>query len=140
MKNMKSYNPTSLKSAPHDSAKALVKGEAPFIDDRIPAKDEVIVGLYLSPLAHGKIQKIDLTQALLVEGICGIWSGKDFSHNSWGPIFSDQPLLPTEEVNYIGEPLLIIAAENKLALDTARDKIKIKFSSLPSIFSIDEAI
>ena len=47
------------KQLPHDSAFGHVTGEALFVDDITPAKNELIVDFISSPVAHGKINNLN---------------------------------------------------------------------------------
>ncbi len=124
---------------PHDSARTHVTGESEYIDDRPALADELQVGIVYSPHAHAQIKRIDVTDALDIAGVVGIYRAADFHHNRWGTIFQDQPLLAEELVQFVGEPVLIIAAESKLALERARRAVRIKYKKFPAILSIGEA-
>lgn len=137
---MKTYDPSKTPAAPHDTARALVKGEAPFIDDRPHTQGEVLVGLFLSSKAHARIKKTQIKEALAMPGILGIWGGDDLAHNIWGSIIHDQPLLANRLVSYLGEPIFLIAGLSKAEIEAAKAKIIVEYQELPAIFSIEEAI
>lgn len=126
-------------SLPHDSAKGHVSGESEFIDDRPLLKGEVHVGILYSPVAHGILKNIDLKKASALPGIVGLFTAKDFVHNTWGPIVQDQPLLAYDKILYLGEPLVVIAAEDTKTLALAKSVIHLEIEELPPILSIDEA-
>jgi len=128
------------KSLPHDSAWTHVTGKSEFIDDRPRLRNELVVGLVYSDRAHAKLKKIDFSQALRCEGIEGVFSASDFSHNIWGTIFQDQPLLADQRVHYVGEVILVIAAQTQTQIDAAKRKIKIEYEDLSPILSIQQAI
>jgi len=123
-----------------DHAHQHVQGKSEYIDDRKPLVDEVQVGLFYSKYAKAKIKSYDLSEALLVSGVLGIYSYKDLSHNLWGTIFQDQPLLAESEVRYAGEAIFIVAAESLSSVNQALKKIKISYDKLDPILSIDEAV
>ncbi len=127
-------------SLPHDAAHTHVTGESEYIDDRPLQKGELHVGVFYSSEGHARIKKLDLSAALAYPGVVAIYTARDLHHNRWGTIFQDQPLLAEEEVQFAGEPIAIIAAQEKWALYEARKKIKIQYELLPPILSIGEAI
>jgi xanthine dehydrogenase large subunit len=124
---------------PQDSSASHLRGESEFIDDRARRDDECLVGLLTSPVAHGKIVKLDVSQALRVPGIYGIFTAKDVPHNRWGTIFQDQPLIASEKVNYVGEVIAVIAGASLRAILQAKEAITLQISSLPALLSIEAA-
>ncbi len=128
------------KNTPHDSAHLHVSGAAEYVDDRPMAKDEVHVDVFFSSVAKAKIKSIDLSQALKVPGVIDIYTSKDLHHNLWGSILQDQPFIASDRVNFVGEPICIIAAENKSVFHEAKRKIKVEFAVEKPVFQIEEAI
>jgi len=129
------------KDIPHDSAKTHVTGESVFIDDLPLAKNELQVDFFGSPVAHGKILSLDLSAAEKIEGIAGLFTYKDLDgSNQFGPIIQDEHLLAEHSVHFVGEPIVIIAGENKQAIEKAKKAIRIEIEELRPIFTINEAI
>jgi xanthine dehydrogenase large subunit len=127
------------KTRPHDSAVDHVQGLSEFIDDRPRLSNEVSVGIVLSEKAHARILSIDLSEVYKLEGVYAVYSADDFAHNIWGTIFQDQPLLAKDKVNFVGEAILIVAAQSQDIVDKAKRLVKIKYEELPPILSIGEA-
>jgi xanthine dehydrogenase large subunit len=123
----------------HESAKEHVSGTAEYIDDRTFLKNELIVDVYFSPLAHAKITRIDVSKALEHKGIVGVYLAQDLALNIWGNIFHDQPFLADKLVSYVGEPIAIIAGENHEAVLQAKKLIKVEFEELKPVLSISKA-
>lgn len=123
----------------HDSARTHVCGESEFIDDIPITKNELHLGLVLSPVAHGRIRHISCEKALRLPGVVGIYTAKDLAHNLWGNVFQDQPILASEFINYHGEPICLIACEDPQILRKAKKLIEIKIDKLEPILSIEEA-
>ncbi|MDX1944010.1 MAG: xanthine dehydrogenase molybdopterin binding subunit [Pirellulaceae bacterium] len=128
-------------SIPHDSARLHVRGESLFIDDIPPAQGELLVDFLGSPIAHGRLRGIDLSAARQVPGIVGLFTARDIpGHNRFGPIVPDEHLLADDTVLYVGDPVVLIAAENRSAIDQAKKRIRFDIEPLPPIFGIEEAI
>ncbi len=123
----------------HESAQAHVTGTAEFIDDRALLSDEVFVDVYYSPVAHAKIRNIDFAAALKVDGVLAIYQAKDLQVNIWGTIIHDQPHLADQLVQYVGEPILVIATNKREALLVAKREIKVEYDELEATLSITEA-
>jgi xanthine dehydrogenase large subunit len=126
---------------PHDSARGHVTGESVFIDDMLPARNEVFIDFAGSPVAHGEIVSIDTSEAMKVPGVVAVFTHKDVpGHNVFGPVVKDEELLASKEVVFVGQPVVLIAAENRGALCAAKKAVKIAVKELAPIFTIDQAI
>jgi len=133
--------PSIGQSIPHDSARLHVTGQATFIDDMPSMPGELLLDCAGSPIARGTIQSIDLTAARAISGVVALFTCKDIpGSNHFGPVLHDEELLAEKQVNYIGQPIVLIAAENHQALAQARKAIKISVREETPIFTIEEAI
>ncbi|MDQ6802503.1 MAG: molybdopterin-dependent oxidoreductase [Acidobacteriota bacterium] len=127
------------KNIPHDSAAGHVSGESIYVDDVPFAKNELIVDHFWSPVAHGRIRSLDTTAACAVPGVVALFTYHDLAHNLFGPIIKDEILLAEDTVTFIGQPIVVIAAETREAIRLAKAAIKIDIEKLEPVFTIDEA-
>jgi xanthine dehydrogenase large subunit len=127
-------------SQAHDSARGYVTGSAEYVDDRPFLAGEVHVEVFFSHVAKAKIKNLDLSIALKVPGVLAIYTARDLHHNLWGSIIQDQPFLADQEVQFVGEPIAVIAAESKAAALEAKSKIQVDFEKLTPTFDIDTAL
>jgi len=126
---------------PHDSAYSHVTGESVYIDDRLPTRGELHVDFVGSPVAHGIIKEINLEELKSLPGIVGVYTYIDLlGKNSWGSIEQDQPFLAEKTCHYIGEPIVVIAAESREALRSAKRKTNITMEEKKPLLSIDDAL
>ncbi|HEY8848437.1 MAG TPA: hypothetical protein VIO12_04040, partial [Thermoanaerobaculia bacterium] len=123
------------KNVPHDSARGYVTGESIYVDDVPFARNELIVDFFWSPVAHGRIRALDTTAACNVPGVVGLYTFHDLEHNLFGPIIKDEILLAENEVTFIGQPIVVIAAETRQAIAQAKAVIKIDIEKLDPIFT-----
>lgn len=129
------------RNIPHDSAPGHVSGESIYVDDMPFTANELIVDFYPSPVAHGKIIKLDLSEASKVPGVVGLYTYKDLGgNNKFGPIIADETLLAEDIVEFIGHPVVVIAAETRQAIKAAKKAINLEIEELKPVFTIDEAI
>ncbi|GIT08216.1 MAG: hypothetical protein CM1200mP30_18460 [Pseudomonadota bacterium] len=129
------------KQLPHDSAVGHVTGEALFVDDITPAKNELIVDFISSPVAHGKIKNLNSMELARQDGISGVFTHSDIpGENHYGPVVQDEPILAAETVQYVGQPIAIIAGESHKAIREAKKKIRLNIKELKPVFTIDDAI
>jgi xanthine dehydrogenase large subunit len=129
------------KNVPHDSARGHVTGEAIYVDDMPRLANELQVGFWWSPVARGRIRSLDLEAARSVPGVVALFTHEDLGGvNRFGPIFADEPLLAPGELSYVGQPVVVIAAESREAFEKARRAIVADIEPLAPVFTIDDAI
>ena len=134
-------NPAVGQTIPHDSAHGHVTGTAPYIDDLPRREDELLVGFVGSPIASGTLESIDSAAAEKIPGVDCLLTVADVGpHNLFGPLFADEPFLADRQLLYVGQPVVIVAAESTAALRQACRLIKIQATESPSVFSIEAAI
>src|SRR3954463_11271640 len=126
---------------PHDSAIGHVTGQATFLDDVLPARNELFVGYVGSPVAKGKLISVDYSTALKIPGVVAAYTVKDVpGHNLFGPVLEDEPFLAETELIYIGQPIVILAAATPEALALGKKKVVLEGKEEKPILTIDEAI
>ncbi len=129
------------KTIPHDSATGHVTGTAPYLDDLPPRSDELVVGFIGSPIASGRIVSLDLAAARQVPGVVGVFTAADIpGKRIFGPVLQDEPVLAENELLYVGQPVVVVAAETRFALQAAKQLVKINATPTEPILSIEEAI
>jgi xanthine dehydrogenase large subunit len=125
----------------HDSAVGHVTGAARYLDDMPNVPGTLEAALVLSPHAHARISRIDLTPSLAAPGVVAAISAADIpGKNDIAPIRSDEPALAAGTAEYEGQPVAAIAAAS---LDAARAAVKlaaIDYQPLPAVLTIEEAM
>jgi len=92
-----------------------------------------------SPIAHGKIIDIDVSEAAKIPGVKAVVTGKDFPF-TFGFSVKDQPFLAMERVRYVGEPVAAVAAETEAEAREAAEKIRVRYEEWPAVFDPREAM
>src|SRR5215813_6641412 len=107
---------------------AKVTGKAKYAED-FRAEGMVFCKLLSSPMPHARIRNIDAAEALKTPGVLGILTADDV------PQFPppQTPILAKEEVFYVGEPILALAAEDETIAADALEKIKLDLEQLPHV-------
>jgi xanthine dehydrogenase large subunit len=133
--------PSVGRSIPHDSSRDHTRGRSIFLDDMPPTQGELIVDFLGSPIARGEILSVDLSEAAKIPGVVGLYTYKDVpGKNLFGPIFEDEYFLAEHHVSFQGEPIVLIAAENRAALSAAKKAILLEIRAEKPVTTIDEAI
>ena len=129
------------RTIPHDSAVGHVTGAAPYIDDLPCRVDELYVGFVGSPVASGKVVSLETSKAAALDGVAAVFTYTDVGdHNVFGPLFCDEPFLAGEEVLYVGQPVVLIAAESEGVLAEAKKLVEINVEETSPVLELDDAI
>lgn len=130
------------KSLPHDSATGHVTGTAAYIDDMTPLAGELFVDFVGSPIAAGRLLGIDAKEALAMEGVVAILTHRDLPGHErlFGPIFRDEPFVVEDEISYIGQPIVIVAATSRRISQMALKSIKVDCEAITPILQIEDAV
>jgi xanthine dehydrogenase molybdenum-binding subunit len=107
---------------------AKVTGRAKFAED-FRAERMAFCKTLSSPIPHARVRSIDTSAATKVAGFLGILTADDV------PQFPppQAPILTKDEVLYVGQPILAVAAESEYAAAEAIEAIKIDFQQLPHV-------
>ncbi len=117
-----------------------VLGEARYGAD-LSIKEPLHLKVIRSPKPHAKILKIQLNEALKVQGVERIFTAKDVpGKNLIGTITKDQPMLATDRVRCIGDPVALVAAKTEEAAEEAARRIIVVYDDLPSVNTPEEAL
>ncbi len=133
----------------------LVTGNGRYLDDL--GHDALEVAFVRSPHAHARIVDIDVTDALDVDGLVAIYTFDDLAadeddHGS--RVAEPLPLLiphPTlthgrtqyalakDEVNYVGEAIVMVVASSRYTAEDVVDRIRVDYEFLPAVVGIEAA-
>lgn len=121
------YNLIGKDFTPMD-VEAKVTGRAKYAED-FRADNMVFCKTLTSPIPHARIKSIDTSAALKMQGVLGILTADDV------PQFPPPalPILAKDEVFYVGDPILAVAAESEQLATEAIEAIKIDYEQLPHV-------
>ena len=116
-----------------------LKGEFAYVQDMWV--DGMLWGATLrSPHPHARIVSVDVAAALAVGGVHAVLTGNDVpGRATFGLESPDQPVLATSEVNYWGEPVAIVAAEDPVTAQKAADAVEVVYEVLEPLTDPEEA-
>jgi CO/xanthine dehydrogenase Mo-binding subunit len=125
---------------PKVDALEKVLGETRYGAD-LSIKDPLHLKVVRSPKRHAKVLKIQLEEALKVEGVERIFTAKDIpGKNLIGIIAKDQPILATDRVRYVGDPIALVAARTEEAAEKAAQRAVVLYEDLPAVTNPEEAL
>ncbi|ASM71152.1 MULTISPECIES: xanthine dehydrogenase molybdopterin binding subunit [Roseobacteraceae] len=107
---------------PHDAARLHVTGAARYVDDIPTPRNTLHLAFGTSPAAAGTIETLDLSAVRTASGVVAVMTAADLPFdNDVSPSNHDEPLLATDAVHYLGQPLfLVIATSHGAARRAAR--------------------
>jgi len=125
---------------PKVDALEKVLGEARYGAD-LHSKDPLYLKVVRSTKNHAKIVRIEMDGALGVPGVERIFTSKDIpGKNMIGTISKDQPILASDRVRYIGDPIALIAAKTSEIVEEAAQKVIVVYEDLLSVTNPEEAL
>ncbi|MBI4289801.1 MAG: molybdopterin-dependent oxidoreductase [Chloroflexi bacterium] len=92
-----------------------------------------------SPIAHGRIVKIDTRRALALPGVKAVVTHEDTPHQLVGRWVKDRTILAWEQVRFIGDPVAAVAAVDEETAEEALQLISVEYEELPAVFDIADA-
>jgi len=124
----------------HDDALLHARGVSQYVRDIPVPQGTLYAAPVPSPVAHGKIARLDTEAAAAHGGIAAVFTARDIpGQNQIGNMVLDEPLLAADEVDYVGQPVALIIAESMAAAREARALIKLEVEPLPAVFDPREA-
>ncbi|WP_112171481.1 xanthine dehydrogenase molybdopterin binding subunit [Paraburkholderia unamae] len=129
---------------PHESAEAHVSGEARYTDDIPELHGTVHAALGLARHAHARIVALDLERVRSSPGVLAVLSAADIpGANDCGPVIHDDPVLATDVVQYLGQPVFAVVATThelaRRAAALAASEDVVRYEPLEPVLTIDEA-
>jgi len=129
------------RSVKHDSADKHVSGEAIYIDDRLEFPNQLHVYARLSDRAHARILNVDTAPCYAFEGVRIVITHEDIPGlKDIGPLLPGDPLLAIDVVEFVGQPVIAVAARD---LETARKAAMaaiIEYEDLEPVLDVVEAL
>ncbi|HJP37189.1 MAG TPA: molybdopterin cofactor-binding domain-containing protein, partial [Gammaproteobacteria bacterium] len=109
--------------------RAKVTGRGLYAED-FRAEGMAFCRLLTSPIPHGRVNNIDSTEALAMDGVLGVLTADEVPAlpAPQDPILSNEPM-------WVGQPILAVAAVDETTAHNALEKISLDIEPLP--FLID---
>ncbi|MDG2168396.1 MAG: molybdopterin-dependent oxidoreductase [Opitutales bacterium] len=124
----------------HCDSELHVTGRSQYTDDVTPP-DGMLHGVpFGSPIAHGNIQSLDISEAENMEGVRAIFTYDDLpATRIIGAVVADEPLFAHDKVMYQGQPIALVVADSVENARKAVKACKVEIDPLPVIVCPREA-
>jgi carbon-monoxide dehydrogenase large subunit len=131
----------------------FLRGDGRYVDDVAVGPGTLHAAVLRSPHAHARIVDIDVSEVLDVDGVHAVWTYDDLAGLS-APMAEPLPLLiphPTlthgrtqyalakDEVNYMGEAVAFVVADDRYVAEDALSRIRVDYDFLPPVVGIPAA-
>lgn len=131
----------------------LLTGQALFTDD-VQLPGMLHAAFVRSPYAHARIQSIDITAAVALDGVVAVYTADDlgdyFRHGPLnvspppieGSIFHERthPILAKGKVRHAGEPVAVVIAESRYRAEDALGLVLVDYDPLPPVADLEAAL
>jgi aerobic carbon-monoxide dehydrogenase large subunit len=128
----------------------FLRGHGRYVDDVLVGQRVLHAAVLRSPHAHARITDIDVSEVLDLDGVHLVWTHDDLT----GPMAEPLPLLiphpalihgrtqyalAPEEVNYVGEAIAFVVAEDRYVAEDAVGRIRVSYEFLEPVVGIPAA-
>ena len=125
----------------------LIQGTSHYTDDlKLPRM--LFCAFTRSPMAHAEIRAIRTDAARALPGVVGVFTAHDLTGLGMVPCaiqmpglnLPPHPVLATERVRYVGEPVAAVVAENLYTARDAAEAIEVDYEPLPVVVNMEKAL
>jgi xanthine dehydrogenase large subunit len=125
----------------HESAAGHVSGRAVYTDEQHPPQGMLSLWPVQAPHAHARILEIDAAAARAQPGVYAVLTAHEVpGENDTGPILHDEPLIPAGLVEFYGQAVAWVVAEDEAAAQAAARHVTVRYEPLPARTTLAQAI
>jgi aerobic carbon-monoxide dehydrogenase large subunit len=125
----------------------FLRGEGRYLAD-IPIGNAAHAVVVRSEHAHGYLRAVDATSARAMPGVLAVLTATDCQAAGVGPIwphsrvnehtgeefrYEPQPILATERVRYVGEPVALVVARSGPEAQAAAERVAVAVEPIPAV-------
>jgi carbon-monoxide dehydrogenase large subunit len=146
------------RSVKPDKSSRFITGNGMYVGDvRLP--NMLHAALLRSMHAHARIRDVDVKEALRLDGVVGVWTGRDIEGriSAFPESFEIHPVrwlegvkpvlqgprptaLAQRKVHYVGEPVAIVVAEDRPKAEDAVDALVVDYEELPVVVDPEDSL
>lgn len=127
----------------------LLTGQTRWTDN-IDANGLLHLAVLRSPMAHARIDRVDVSPALERPGVVAAFSGADLAQGmgslpcAWPVtediVLPDHPPIAVDEVRYAGDPVAVVVARDRYAAADALEAVEVEYTPLPPVLDLEKAL
>src|SRR5688500_17101810 len=131
----------------------FLKGEGRYVDDMVlPAMAHGVT--VLSPHAHARVKRVDVSKAKAAPGVLAVLTGADVVAEKLGGMTAHLmpedfgapkghrtflPLLVADKVRYVGDRVAFVVAETLAQARDAAELVQVDYETLPAVIGLEDA-
>ena len=124
----------------------MLRGTAAFTAD-LPVPDGCLHAVFVrSTAAHGELRSVDLREAEQAPGAVAVFDAvglglapfEYYRATTLGGLMA-RPLLATERVRFVGEPVAVVLADSPAAALDAAELVDVDIDELPAVIDVEQA-
>ncbi|MCP3771483.1 MULTISPECIES: xanthine dehydrogenase family protein molybdopterin-binding subunit [Streptomyces] len=127
----------------------LVTGQTNWTDN-ISVTGLLHLAFLRSPMAHARIERVDVSPALERPGVVAAFSGRDLAGGlgslpcAWPVtediVLPDHPPVAVDEVRHAGDPVAVVVARDRYAAADALEAVEVDYEPLPPVLDLEAAL
>ncbi|PZH17230.1 carbon monoxide dehydrogenase [Streptomyces sp. NTH33] len=127
----------------------LITGQTNWTDN-IGVTGLLHLAILRSPMAHARIERVDVSPALERPGVVAAFTGRDLADGlgslpcAWpvteDMVLPDHPPLALDEVRHAGDPVAVVVARDRYAAADALEAIEVDYEPLPPVLDLEDAL
>lgn len=126
----------------------LLTGQGRYVDD-VAERDTLACYFVRSSVPHARITRVDVDAARAVPGVTAVITGAEMATftnpvNLGAPIpglvSPSHPALAVDTVRYVGEPVVLVVAENRYVAEDAAALVEIEYDVLDPVVTSAQAL
>ena len=128
----------------------LLTGQGRYLDD-LAVPGMVWMSVIRSPLAHARINSIDLEAARAMPGVVAALTGEDLAGEWAGPLpcvwpvtegikMSEHFPVTKDKARYLGDAVAVVVAETREAAEDAAEAVVVDYETLPAVTDLEAAM
>ncbi|MEY9875172.1 carbon-monoxide dehydrogenase large subunit [Streptacidiphilus sp. MAP12-33] len=127
----------------------LVTGQTLWTDN-LTAPGLLHVAILRSPLAHARIERVNVRSALEREGVVAAFGGRELAEGlgslpcAWqvteDMVLPDHPAVAVDEVRYVGDPVAVVVARDRYVAADALEDVWVDYEPLPPVMDLEAAL
>jgi len=131
---------------PRKEDRRLVTGNGAFTDD-VAVPGMLFAAFTRSPIARGRIARLDVQAAGEVAGVRAVYTGADLRrlninfHQLYAPDADASHLWPLADgrVAYVGDPIAVVVADSRAIAEDAAALVEVEYETEDPVITLDQA-
>jgi carbon-monoxide dehydrogenase large subunit len=126
----------------------FLQGRGRYVDD-LRHRGLLHLAFVRSEIAHAIVTNVDVSAARAVPGVVGAYAAADLDglvrpiravSSMPGYKAADTPVLATDRVRYVGEPLAAVVAESRYEAEDGAEAVVVDVEPLPAVTTMEQAL